>query len=138
MTWTGDDGQARHYDLADGAIELPVTSGDHKGEVLTLRQVTHRDNPGVPPSPRRNRRRASAPSRTVARIANAAVIARLARPFTFLVSEACAAISSITPDRAAARGAGRGPALLLAGQHAGARPPGAAPPAGSGPAPARS
>jgi hypothetical protein len=43
MTWTGDDGQARHYDLADGAIELPVTSGDHKGEVLTLRQVTHRD-----------------------------------------------------------------------------------------------
>jgi hypothetical protein len=43
MTWAGDDGHARHYDLADGAIELPVTSGDHKGEVLTLRQVTHCD-----------------------------------------------------------------------------------------------
>ena len=41
--WTGDDGRARSYDLADGAIELPVTSGPHKGEVLTLRQVTRRD-----------------------------------------------------------------------------------------------
>jgi hypothetical protein len=43
MSWTGDDGRARSYDLADGTIELPVTSGDHKGEVLTLRQVTRRD-----------------------------------------------------------------------------------------------
>ncbi len=43
MAWTGDDGRAREYDLADGTTELPVTSGKHKGEVLTLRQVTRRD-----------------------------------------------------------------------------------------------
>jgi Winged helix-turn helix len=43
MTWTGDDGRVREYDLADGTTELPVTSGDHKGEVLRLRQVTRRD-----------------------------------------------------------------------------------------------
>jgi transposase len=43
MAWTGDDGRVREYDLADGTIELPVTAGDHKGEVLTLRQVTRRD-----------------------------------------------------------------------------------------------
>ena len=40
---TGDDGRQRSYDLADTRIELPVTSGEHKGEVLDLRQVTRRD-----------------------------------------------------------------------------------------------
>ena len=39
----GDDGRQRRYDLADTRIELPVTSGEHKGEVLDLRQVTRRD-----------------------------------------------------------------------------------------------
>ena len=39
----GDDGRAREYDLAESSIELPVTSGEHKGEVLALRQVTRRD-----------------------------------------------------------------------------------------------
>ncbi len=43
MTWTGDDGRSREYDLAGTAIEVPVTSGAHKGEILTLRQVTRRD-----------------------------------------------------------------------------------------------
>jgi transposase len=43
MSWTGDDGRDRSYDLADTSIELPVTSGRHKGEVLALRQVTRRD-----------------------------------------------------------------------------------------------
>jgi transposase-like protein len=43
MTWTGDDGRDRSYDLADGTIEVPVTTGAHKGETLTLRQVTRRD-----------------------------------------------------------------------------------------------
>ena len=43
MTWTGDDGRDRSYDLADTTIEVPVTSGTHKGETLTLRQVTRRD-----------------------------------------------------------------------------------------------
>ena len=42
-TWTGDDGRERGYDLAETEITLPVTSGAHKGEVLTLRQVTRRD-----------------------------------------------------------------------------------------------
>ena len=42
-TWTGDDGRERGYDLAETEITLPVTSGGHKGEVLTLRQVTRRD-----------------------------------------------------------------------------------------------
>jgi transposase len=41
--WAGDDGRARDYDLAESTVDLPVTSGGHKGEVLTLRQVTHRD-----------------------------------------------------------------------------------------------
>ncbi|MGH3259735.1 MAG: putative transposase, partial [Streptosporangiaceae bacterium] len=40
---TGDDGRDRTYDLADTSIELPVTSGKHKGDVLELRQVTRRD-----------------------------------------------------------------------------------------------
>jgi hypothetical protein len=43
MTWTGDDGRDRSYDLADETIEVPVTSGTRKGETLTLRQVTRRD-----------------------------------------------------------------------------------------------
>jgi hypothetical protein len=42
-THTGDDGRDRVYDLADTRIKLPVTSGEHKGEVLDLRQVTRRD-----------------------------------------------------------------------------------------------
>ncbi len=41
--FTGDDGRAREYDVAGSSIELPVTAGEHKGEVLTLRQVTRRD-----------------------------------------------------------------------------------------------
>ena len=41
--WAGDDGRQRSYDLADTRIELPVTKGGHKGEVLDLRQVTRRD-----------------------------------------------------------------------------------------------
>jgi hypothetical protein len=43
MTWTGDDGRDRSYDLADRTTEVPVTSGTRKGETLTLRQVTRRD-----------------------------------------------------------------------------------------------
>jgi len=43
VTWTGDDGRERGYDLAETQITLPVTSGEHKGEELTLRQVTRRD-----------------------------------------------------------------------------------------------
>ena len=43
VTWTGDDGREREYDLAETSISLPVTSGGHKGEVLTMRQVTRRD-----------------------------------------------------------------------------------------------
>jgi len=43
VTWTGDDGRERGYDLAETEITLPVTSGEHKGEELTLRQVTRRD-----------------------------------------------------------------------------------------------
>ncbi len=42
-SWTVDDGRAAEYDLAESTIELPVTAGEHKGEVLTLRQVTRRD-----------------------------------------------------------------------------------------------
>jgi transposase-like protein len=42
VTHTGDDGREREYDLADTRIELPVTTGEHKGEVLDLRQVTRR------------------------------------------------------------------------------------------------
>ena len=43
VAWTGDDGRERHYDLAESDVDLPVTSGGHKGETLTLRQVTRRD-----------------------------------------------------------------------------------------------
>ena len=42
-SWTGDDARARDYDLAESTVELPVTAGEHKGDVLTLRQVTRRD-----------------------------------------------------------------------------------------------
>ena len=41
-SWTGDDGREREYDLAETPAELPVTAGEHKGEVLDLRQVTRR------------------------------------------------------------------------------------------------
>jgi len=40
--WAGDDGRAREYDLADTTISLTVSEGEHKGRVLTLRQVTRR------------------------------------------------------------------------------------------------
>ena len=43
VTHTGDDGRQRSYDLAGTRIGLPVTSGEHKGETLDLRQVTRRD-----------------------------------------------------------------------------------------------
>ena len=43
VTHAGDDGRPREYDLAEAAIELAVTKGAHKGETLTLRQVTRRD-----------------------------------------------------------------------------------------------
>jgi hypothetical protein len=41
-SWPGDDGRAREYDLADTAISLAVSDGEHKGRVLQLRQVTRR------------------------------------------------------------------------------------------------
>ena len=40
--WTGDDGREHTYDLADTTISLTVSDGEHKGRVLTLRQVTRR------------------------------------------------------------------------------------------------
>jgi transposase len=43
VTLTGDDGRARAYDLADTDVQITVTSGEHKGRVLDLRQVTRRD-----------------------------------------------------------------------------------------------
>ena len=39
----GDDGREHRYDLADGTVDITVTSGTHKGRVLTLRQVTRLD-----------------------------------------------------------------------------------------------
>ena len=42
MTWAGDDGKPREYDLADTGVQLTVRSGTHKGRVLDLRQVTRR------------------------------------------------------------------------------------------------
>ena len=39
---TGDDGREHAYDLADTTTDLTVTEGEHKGRVLTLRQVTRR------------------------------------------------------------------------------------------------
>ena len=43
MTWRGDDGRDRPYDVADTRVTLTIASGEHKGEVLDLRQVTRRD-----------------------------------------------------------------------------------------------
>src|ERR1035441_7837443 len=43
VTHAGDDGREREYDLAGTRIELPVTTGGHKGQILDLRQVTRRD-----------------------------------------------------------------------------------------------
>jgi transposase len=42
VTWAGDDGKPREYDLADTDVKLTVRSGKHKGRVLDLRQVTRR------------------------------------------------------------------------------------------------
>jgi hypothetical protein len=39
----GDDGREHRYELADGTAGITVTSGTHKGRVLTLRQVTRLD-----------------------------------------------------------------------------------------------
>jgi hypothetical protein len=39
----GDDGREHSYDLADGTAGITVTTGEHKGRVLTLRQVTRLD-----------------------------------------------------------------------------------------------
>jgi hypothetical protein len=50
-TWTGDDGKAREYDLADTGITLTIASGEHKGRELELRQVTRRA-PGPDGKPR--------------------------------------------------------------------------------------
>ena len=44
----GDDGREHRYDLADGTVNITVTSGTHKGRVLTLRQVTRLDKAGDP------------------------------------------------------------------------------------------
>ncbi len=41
-TWTGDDGRSHGYDLADTTVDLTVSTGTHKGRVLSLRQVTRR------------------------------------------------------------------------------------------------
>ncbi len=40
--WAGDDGKPRNCDLADTDVKLTVRSGEHKGRVLDLRQVTRR------------------------------------------------------------------------------------------------
>ena len=39
---TGDDGREHAFDLADTTTGLTVSEGEHKGRVLTLRQVTRR------------------------------------------------------------------------------------------------
>ena len=43
VTFTAGDGRDRVYDLADTGVTITVTSGQHKGRVLELRQVTRRD-----------------------------------------------------------------------------------------------
>ena len=43
VTFAGNDGRARTYDLADTDVTITVTTGEHKGRVLELRQVTRRD-----------------------------------------------------------------------------------------------
>jgi hypothetical protein len=40
--WAGDDGREHTYDLADTMTEVAISEGEHKGRVLTLRQVTRR------------------------------------------------------------------------------------------------
>jgi transposase-like protein len=42
VRWTGDDGREHAYDLADTMTEMTIGEGEHKGRVLTLRQVTRR------------------------------------------------------------------------------------------------
>lgn len=42
VTWTGDDGRPRDYDLAETTVDLAISKGRHKGSVLSLRQVTRR------------------------------------------------------------------------------------------------
>jgi hypothetical protein len=42
VTWAGDDGKPREYDLADTSVQITVRAGKHKGRVLGLRQVTRR------------------------------------------------------------------------------------------------
>ena len=42
VTWTGDDGNPRVWDLADTDVKLAIGTGRHKGRVLDLRQVTRR------------------------------------------------------------------------------------------------
>src|SRR6266851_5690398 len=44
---TSDDGREHAFDLADTTTDLTVSEGEHKGRVLTLRQVTRR-KPGDP------------------------------------------------------------------------------------------
>jgi hypothetical protein len=39
---TGDDGREHAFDLADTTTDLTISEGEHKGRVLTLRQVTRR------------------------------------------------------------------------------------------------
>jgi transposase len=41
-SWAGDDGRQHAYDLADATADLAITTGRHKGRVLSLRQVTRR------------------------------------------------------------------------------------------------
>jgi hypothetical protein len=41
-SWPGDDGRGREYELADTMTEVTISEGEHKGRVLTLRQVTRR------------------------------------------------------------------------------------------------
>ena len=42
VSFAGDDGREREYDLADTDVQITVGSGEHKGRVLDLRQVTRR------------------------------------------------------------------------------------------------
>jgi hypothetical protein len=41
-SWPGDDGRAREYELADTMTGVTISEGEHKGRVLSLRQVTRR------------------------------------------------------------------------------------------------
>src|SRR5262245_26328946 len=53
---TGDRGRAHEYDLADSTVELGISEGPRKGQMVTLRQVTRM----VPA-------RAAAPGRSICR-----------------------------------------------------------------------